>query len=143
MNKILLLGSFLLLSATLLTAQVQDRKHWLVPVDSVEQIRLDIVDEYQVELWPANHIMITSDIKLYGASAGVLTYFVDENGRYDIVDSLQQKELLIQSAQKDRRPIQVQDQTCYENIQVKVYLPDKFVASAEQIWILKPDEEEN
>lgn len=122
-----------------LTGQVHDRKHWVIPADSIEQIQIDLIDPYEITKWDGNQIMVTSEITIYNASKGLLNFFVEENKRYDVTDTLQAGLLLLESYQSHRAIIESKGQPCHEEVVVKIFMPNKFEESSPTLWLLKED----
>jgi hypothetical protein len=130
--------------AQALSAQITDRLHWVFPVDSVEQIKVEVVDPYTVVNWDGDKIMATSEITVHNASKGIVKFFIEENRRYDIVDTLMaDKVLIIDSYTSRRAPIESKGQPCHESVQVKIMLPNDFVKQSDDLWVRKEEEEEN
>ena len=142
-GTLLLLGlSFLLQSVV--TAQIHDRLHWVFPVDSVDQVDFDLVDPFVVGNWDGNQIMVTSEITVYNATKGIMKFFIEENKRWEIIDTLQNGILTIDSYQSRRAPIQSGGEECYEIVKVKVFLPSDYMRKADsESWIRKKEEEES
>ena len=142
-SAVLLIGlSFLLQSA--LVAQIHDRLHWVFPVDSVDQVNFDLVDPFVVENWDGNQIMVTSEITVYNATKGIMKFFIEENKRWEIIDTLQNGILTIDSYQSRRAPIQSRGEECYEIVKVKVFLPSDYIRVADsENWVRKKEEEES
>ena len=137
---------FLLLSmGQTASTQITDRLHWVFPVDSVEQIKLEVVDPYTVANWDGDKIMVASEITVHNASKGIVKFFIEENRRYDIVDTLMANVLIIDSYTSRRAPIQSKGQPCHETVRVKILVPNSFVKQSDDLWVKKEevDEEEN
>jgi|GEM_PF-2741718 hypothetical protein len=135
----LLAGMFLTQAAVF--AQIHDQLHWVFPVDSVAEVRLDLVDPFEVANWEGNQVMVTSEITVYNASKGIMRFFIEENKRYDVVaDTLQPQQILrLKSYQSRRAPIQSKGETCYEQIQVKIFLPTNFAQVDGKLWRRKEE----
>ena len=143
MNSFRLITTFvLLLSTTALFSQIHNRLHWVFPADSVEQITFDLYSEYTVAHWEGNQIMASSEITVHNANKSIMKFFIEEDKRYDIVDTLQGTQLLIESLHSRRAPIQSKGQTCYEIIKIKILVPTTFVKQDEHIWVKKEEEVE-
>ena len=135
---------FLFFLQNTLVAQIHDRLHWIFPVDSVEQINFDLVDPFEVENWAGNQIMVTSEITVYNATKGIMKFFIEENKRWEVIDTLQNGILTIDSYQSRRAPIQSKGEECYEIVNVKVFLPAEYVRIADsESWMRKKEEEES
>ncbi len=122
-----------------LTGQVHDRLHWVIPTDSIEQIQIDLIDPYEITEWDGNQIMVTSEISVYNASKGLLKFFVEDNKRYDVTDTLQAGILLLESYQSHRAIIESQGQPCHEEVIVKIFIPHNFVETSPSVWLRKED----
>lgn len=141
MNKFFLSASLLLLINFAADAQVTDRLHWIFPADSVDQIKFEVIDPYTVENWDGNQIMATSEITVHNASKGIVKFFIEENRRYDIVDTVLANVLVIDSYTSRRAPIQSKGQACYEQVAVTILVPNDFIKQSEDLWIKKEETE--
>ena len=134
-------GFFLLFFCSLAQAQIHDRLHWVFALDSVQQVDFDIVDEFVINNWDGNQVMVTSEITVYNATKGVVRFFMEDDRRWDIVDTLQGTNLLLESYHSRRAPIVSQGEQCYEVVQVKVFLPNDFEKDPNsESWIRKEEE---
>lgn len=97
-------------------------------------VQLDLVGEYSVEPWPGNNILVETKIKLYGASKGIMDYFL-EKGRYDIEGLLNGNRLTLTAKDKKRQPIRSKNGNFHEEAVVKVYIPDIFHESGAEEWM--------
>lgn len=139
----LVVGLFVVLH-NVAVAQIHDRLHWVFPVDSVEQINFDLVDPFEVENWAGNQIMVTSEITVYNATKGIMKFFIEENKRWEVIDTVQNGVLTIDSYQSRRAPIQSRGEECYEIVRVKVFLPSEYIKMPEsESWVRKKEEEES
>ena len=124
-------------------AQIHDRLHWVFPVDSVEQIDFDLVDAYEVNNWDGNQVMVTSEVTVYNATKGIVRFFMEDDRRWDIIDTLMGTTLLLDSYHSRRAPIVSGGDECYEVVQVKVYIPNNFAKDPNGTsWFLKQEEAE-
>ena len=135
--RILAVCTVLYLSIAQLSAQNHDVLHWVYSADSVQQVQIDLVDPFEVTAWEGNQIMVSSEITLYNASKGLLRFFVEDDRRYDVVDSLQADVLLLDSYQSHRAVIQSKGQPCHEEVVVKIFMPSEFIESTPTLWIKK------
>ncbi|MEL7426616.1 MAG: hypothetical protein AAFN81_26725, partial [Bacteroidota bacterium] len=78
-------------------AQIHDRLHWVFPVDSVDQIDFDLVDPYEANSWDGNQIMVTSEVTVYNATKGIVRFFMEDDRRWDVIDTLMGTTLLLDS----------------------------------------------
>ena len=128
----------LFITALTANAQIHDRLHWVFPVDSVERITFDLVDPFTVETWAGNQIMVTSEITVYNATKGIMKFFIEENRRWDVIDTVQNNVLLLDSYHSRRAPIQSGGEVCYEVVNVKVFVPTEYEKlPEEEVWIRK------
>lgn len=135
-----LMLSLTFLSCLSVDAQIHDRLHWIFPVDSVEQVAFDLVDPFEVTNWDGNQIMVTSEITVYNATKGIMKFFIEENRRWEIIDTLQAGILTIDSYQSRRAPIQSGGEQCYEIVKVKVFLPSTYEKLPDdEIWMRKEE----
>ncbi|MEL6971960.1 MAG: hypothetical protein AAFZ63_22960 [Bacteroidota bacterium] len=125
------------------TAQIHDRLHWVFPVDSVDQIDFDLVDPYEANSWDGNQIMVTSEVTVYNATKGIVRFFMEDDRRWDVIDTLMGTTLLLDSYHSRRAPIVSGGDQCYEVVQVKVYIPNNFIKDPNGTsWFLKEEEAE-
>lgn len=137
------LFGFFLLGCSVVQAQIHDRLHWVFPVDSVQQIDFDLVDRYEAENWDGNQIMVTSEITVYNATKGIVRFFLEDNRRWDVIDTLTGTTLLLDSYHSRRAPIVSGGEECYEVVQVKVYIPKDFEADPNSAsWFRKEEAKE-
>ena len=66
------------------TAQMERTVYQSFEIDSVQTITLDIVGDYEVNVWAGNSILTETNIQIWKASPHLLDYFIEE-GRYEIV----------------------------------------------------------
>ncbi|MEM1215907.1 MAG: hypothetical protein AAGJ82_09500, partial [Bacteroidota bacterium] len=76
------------------------------------------------------------------ANQSIMKFFIEENKRYEIIDTLQGTQLLLESLHSRRAPIQSKGQECYELIKVKIFLPKPFTKQGENVWIRTETAEE-
>ena len=124
----LLLAVLLLLS---LTAQAQFSKtvHHTFEADEAEVINIQLAGNVTVDSWAGNTVLVQTDIRLYNASKGIFTYFVEQVGRYEVLSSMAGTTLNITSKDPKRDMILSKAGECREEINVKVLLPRDFVDS--------------
>jgi hypothetical protein len=118
---------FFLLTATALQAQMERVIHQIFEVGEAQKIQLDLVGTYNLQPWAGNNIMSETKIQLYDAPSHVLDFFIKEKGRYEILDSLTQDSILFLAANdKERSGIQYKGTSCYEVVEVRIFVPDSF-----------------
>ena len=124
-----------IISCQLSYGQLQKIFHEEFELDTtMTSVRLDLVGEYSVELWPGNNLLVETKIKLFGANKGIMDYFL-EKGRYDIEGNLNGNILVLSAKDKIRKPIRSRDGNFHEEAVVKVYIPDIFQESGGGQWI--------
>jgi len=118
--------------------QLQKVTHKTFEVGKASTVQFDIYDEFEVQLWASDNIMIETNIKLYEASSGILDHFV-KRGRYEIdMEELGETVKMI-SKDKERRPIKFKNEECYEQVTHRVFLPDNFSKASEDSWVRTVD----
>jgi hypothetical protein len=119
----------------LLGAQVNTTLHETIPADDPKEIRLRLVGSYSVEPWAGNTILAETEVKLYDAAPHVLNFFVKEKNRYGL-DTLQQDSILtIKSFDSIRVPIKYKETECYEEVHLRLLIPDSFQAQNDTLYI--------
>ena len=101
---------------------------------TMTKVRLDLVGEYSIELWPGNNLLVETKIKLFGANKGILDYFIGK-GRYDIEGKLEENTLTLSAKDKIRPPIRSKEGNFHEEAVVKIFIPDLFQESGGGEWI--------
>ncbi|MEZ4985718.1 MAG: hypothetical protein R2795_11900 [Saprospiraceae bacterium] len=135
-----LLFSALLFSHFIVSAQIHDRLHWVFPADSVQKVVIEVVDPYTISNWDGHQVMVASEITVYNASQGIMDFFIKENKRYEVVDTIIQQVMTLDSYQSRRAPIQSKGMTCYEQVQVKIFLPFDFQQESDTVWVRRKEE---
>lgn len=124
-----------------LFAQLQKVTHKTFNIGKANTVQFDIYDDFEVELWPADNIMIETNIKLYEASNGILEFFIKQ-GRYEI--DMEELETVINlvSKDKERRTVKTRKGECYEQVKHRVFLPDDFKKASDNSWSRKGEDSE-
>ncbi len=101
--------------------------------DSVNQIKFDLLDDYEVETWNGVQMMVETSIRLENGGLDLLDLLVAD-GRYRTTLSVSMDTLALKAYQ--RQPVKNRQAggTYAENVRLKVYIPN--------IFYLKPDEEQ-
>ena len=115
-------------------AQLQKTIHKTFQIDSAEVITLELYGEYQIETWAGDNILTETKIQVFNASKTILNFLL-ENGRYDIKMELLEKTLLLQSKYQNRTPIKTKVGESKEVVNLRIFIPDTFVASGNNRWI--------
>lgn len=138
-------GLILLLSlvtSSALIAQLKHTQHQTFQMDSINQVRIDLVDPFTVETWAGNQLMTETQVQLYQASESVLQFFL-KNDRYSIVaDSTGAHSLSLLSKDTVRKRIKTKFGDCEERIAVRIFVPKNFEQKSEQVWARPAKEEE-
>ncbi len=134
MTKTILIFFAALLGSLPLHAQLQKVLHRPFEVDSAQVIVLDLYGDYLVEPWAGDNILIEMTVKLYQASDGLLKHFIEKEKRYEI-DTLREGEVFkLISKDKKRTPIKTPHGECFETVEMRVFLPDRFDPDGEKRW---------
>lgn len=137
-----LLLLFFLANALLLWGQLKHTQHQTFPMDSINQVRIDLVDPFTVETWAGNQLLTETQVQLYQASESVLKFFL-KNERYTIVpDTAGQYTLQLLSKDTERKRIKTKFGECEERISVRIFVPKNFEKQSEQVWTRPKDEDE-
>lgn len=135
MTRVLTILAFLFFVLPNLQAQTEKLLHQTIEVDSVEQIQLDLIGSYTVEYWAGNNILTETKVKLYDAPKHVLKFFVEEQLRYQIDAITELPVLNLVSHDHERRPIQYKGQSCFEEISLRIFIPDSFKPESETLLV--------
>lgn len=128
MKYTLLIFSFLFISISA-NAQLRKTVHQTFEVGEARNINLDVYGEYEIEAWPGNTIMSETKIELYDASPHILKFFMEEKERYMFtLSGAGEASINLISNDKERRSIQYRGQECFEQVKVKLYIPEDFEA---------------
>ena len=139
--KTIRLFLFLFLSSSSLLAQLKHTQHQTFVLDSINQVRINLVDPFTVEVWAGNQVMTETQVQLYQASESVLKFFL-KNERYTIVpDSNSVASLVLQSKDTVRKPIKTKFGEAEERISVRIFVPKNFEQKGDQLWARPPKKE--
>ena len=117
---------FLVVFAITLQAQVQKTIHQTFDVEEeVTQIGLDIYDEFEVEYWASNTVMVVTKVELTSGSQHLLDFYAKE-GRYDLEVSGKSTSMKLTSKDKVRRGMKYRDMMVYEVVKMKLLIPENF-----------------
>ncbi|MFN4254199.1 MAG: hypothetical protein ACK4Q5_04265 [Saprospiraceae bacterium] len=109
----------------LATAQMERTVYQSFEIDSVQTITLDIVGDYEVNVWAGNSILTETNIQIWKASPHLLDYFIEE-GRYEIVATTTPSSATLSSKNPTRKPIKTKTDECTEIVTLKIFVPDTF-----------------
>ena len=126
-------------------AQMERVIHQTFEVGKASEIHLDLYGKYSIEPWAGNNILTETKIQVYDAPAHVLDFFVNEKGRYEILDALNEEAGILQLSSRDKRRagIQYKETTCYEFVELRVFIPDSFSAQSETVLVRQAEKSEN
>ena len=125
-RRIALLLSVCMLGVTAAWGQFSKTVHHTFEADDARVIAIELAGSVSVEPWAGNTVLVQTDIRLYNASKGIFTYFVEQVGRYEVLSSLTGETLNIVSKDPERDVILSKSGEVVEEIIVKVLVPDDF-----------------
>lgn len=133
---------FFVLCISTLSAQLKHTQHQTFQMDSINQVRINLVDDFTVETWAGNQLMTETQVRLYQASESVLKFFL-RNERYTIIaDSTSANAMELKSKDTERKRIRTDFGECEERIGVRIFVPKNFEQKGDQLWV-RPTDEEN
>lgn len=124
MKNFLIIG-FTFLSFTAF-GQIKKTVHQTFDLAEATTLYLDLVGDYELESWPGNSVMSETRIELYDASPHILKFFLEKEERYKINQTDPGQSMTLTSNDKERKSIQYKDTNCYEEVKLKLYIPDSF-----------------
>ncbi len=137
--KNLLTLCFLFLGCSLI-AQVTKTVHQTFEIEEeVVNVALDIYDEFVVEEWAGNNIMVVTKIELTSGAQHLLDFYVKE-GRYNLESSGEDTALSLVSKDNVRRGMKYKDLTVYETVKMKLYIPENFQLNGDSQLVKKVEE---
>lgn len=134
----------LFLSGPTAWSQLKHTQHQTFQMDSINQVRINLVDSFEVETWAGNQLMTETQVQLYQASESVLKFFL-KNERYTIIhDSTSADTSTLQLRSKDtiRKGIKTKFGECEEQVTVRIFVPRDFEKKGADVWARPPKEEE-
>ena len=119
---------FFILWTHVVNAQLTKVLHQTFEIDSVENLTISIVGEYELEKWAGNNILTETKIEIYNTTAGTFKYLIEEKKRYEIVAEINSTSASLFSFDSKRASIKNKEtgKECYEFIKVKIFVPDDF-----------------
>jgi len=144
MTKTILFFFTALLGSVPVQAQLQKVLHRPFEPDSAQVIVLDLYGEYQVQPWAGDNILVETTVKLYQASDGLLKHFIEKEKRYEMEVVREGEVFKLVSKDKKRATIKTPHGECFETVEVRIFLPDRFDPDGDHRWKCKvaPVEEE-
>lgn len=141
-KSILLCLAFFSIAMT--QAQVQKTFHQTFDVTDADEIQVSLADNYDVQLWAGNNIMIEMTVKLSNVQQNVLDYVIHQEGRYNI-KMLRPQENIVQlvSQNPSRKTISVKGVDSEETVSVKIFVPDTYNITDKNRFTLPKSKTEN
>jgi len=125
MRKLVFLLPLLCL-VTALQAQISKTFHQSFELQpNTTTVAIDLDGEIAFETWNSNTILIETNLKVYDASPNIINHFV-KNGRYEIDGNQADGMLTISPKDSERKPIRTRKGECFEELVVKMYVPEEF-----------------
>lgn len=125
MRKFLLFSIFSLLLICSAGAQIKKTLHKTYDIDSVNNISLNLVGEYEVLTWAGSTVLVETSIELYDANINIFKFFLKE-GRYKIDLNLDDQTAAFVSHDTVRKTIKTSKGQCWEIVKSKIYIPEEF-----------------
>lgn len=120
---------------TTLLAQPKQIIHQSFPLDEMNEVRLELNTEYEVEMWPGSEILAETKIELTNATNSIMRYLID-NKRYAIgLDTIGERQIKLVSIDKEKREIKTSKGKLGEKIILRIFMPDFFEKKEEQLWV--------
>ena len=138
--KIILTISSFLFSLSLAFRQMEKTIHQTFKLQDVQTISLDLFGEYIIVPWAGNTVMSETRVEIFDASPSILEHFVEKEQRYFIKADTSGNTMKLTSADKKRETIRTKNGSCTEKVQLKVYIPDEYLAQNETTFVLKKQE---
>jgi len=124
----------------LANAQVKKTIHQTFELsDENTEVNLDIFDEFEVEEWSSNNIMIVTTATLESGIQHILDFYVRE-GRYDVEKSGEETSLTLTSKDKVRKGMKYKETTIYEIVKMKLFIPENYELQGKTRLVKKADE---
>ena len=105
--------------------QIKKILHQSFEIEDFDNVKLDIVGEYEIVEWAGNSILVETNLELYSASRGIYNFFKDK-GRYDVKADSAVNQINLVSVDKERKPIETKEGECFEIVRVRVLVPEDF-----------------
>ena len=134
MRYLLTLG-LLAVAATVFAQDPADIFHKTVDIDEVNRISFDIYANDQVEYrsWPGDDLLIETTVKIQNAKQDILDFYMRQN-RYILQPEVTGDAMSLVSFDKTRRTVKGTEGAAYESVNIVVYLPEEFTASADGLY---------
>ena len=127
------LCSLLFLTGALAAQDAHSDGHETFALDSVQVIELRLYDEYETISWAGARLMVQTTVDLYGCRDHILDFF-HEQERYAVRDTIAGEVLTLSSVDTKRKMILVEGKECYEQVTLRVFVPENFVPESPQLF---------
>jgi uncharacterized protein (DUF1786 family) len=138
MNKIFtILFSFLSFSSF---AQLEKTIHQTFNVNDAKNIGITMNNEYEIQTWPGDAVLVETNIKLENATSAILNFAVD-SGRYVIVfeDNGNGSTFTLKEKATNRPKLSSKNGLVNEMVTVKIFIPEDFDASNKALLVKKSE----
>jgi hypothetical protein len=116
---------FLMIFCASASAQLERTLFQSFEIDSVKAVNFEFKEDFLLETWAGNTVLIETKIKLHDATRPVLDYFI-KHGRYEIKMDKTATDANFRLMLPDRKPIKTNRGECQEEVVMKVLVPDHF-----------------
>ena len=124
----------------LASAQVKKTIHQTFELsDKNTQVDLDIFDDYEVEEWSSNNIMIVTTATLEKGAQHILDFYIRE-GRYNIEKAGGEESLTLSSKDKVRKGMKYKDSIIFEIVKMKLFIPENYELQGNNRLVRKVEE---
>lgn len=106
-------------------AQFSKTIHQTFDLDSVTELRLDLIDSFRLEPWNSSSLMVQTSTRMFGASQSLLDFVIKE-GRYDVEVQRENGVLHVRHKNPKRVSFQFKNAEFREEIEVIIYYPTEF-----------------
>ncbi len=109
-------------------AQLSKVIHQTFEIDSIDNLTINLVGEYELVKWAGNTILTETKVEIYNTTVGIFKFFIEEKKRYEIVADLNGANGTLFSFDSKRPTIKNNKtgEESYEMIKVKIFVPDDF-----------------
>lgn len=126
--------------AFLSNAQVKKTLHQTFELpDENTEVALDIYDEFEVEEWSSNNIMIVTTATLESGIQHIFDFYIRE-GRYDVEKSGEETSMTLTSKDNVRKGMKYKDVMIYEIVEMKLFIPEEYELQGKNRLVKKAEE---
>jgi len=108
--------------------------------DEVQEVTLDIYDEFIVEEQIGNTIMVVTEIKFHSGAQHVLKFYIHDLERYNVESSGKESTLKLTSKNKKRDELEYRGLKIFEEVTMKINIPDSFKLVGKNKLVRKDEE---